>query len=162
MNDDQVLREQLLALLNGGNAHMTFDEAVGGFPMDGINTRVPNGSYTVWHVLEHMRIVQWDILEFVRNPDHVSPVFPDGYWPAPDKMGTVTSWKKSIKSFRANLESLKEIVGDPKTDLFGPIPHARDYTVLREILLAADHNSFHVGEFIEIRRILNLNPVKEY
>lgn len=160
--NDEVLREQLLALLNGGNAHMTFDEAVGGFPMDRINTRVPNGSYTVWHVLEHMRIVQWDILEFIRNPDHVSPDFPDGYWPAPDKTGAAASWKESIKSFRADLKSLKEIVSDPKTDFFGPIPHARDYTVLREILLAADHNSFHVGEFIEIRRILDLNPVKEY
>jgi hypothetical protein len=163
MKDDQVLRDELLALLSGGNAHMSFDEAVADFPVEGINANVPNGSYTVWHVLEHMRIVQWDILEFVRNPNHVSPDFPGGYWPSTGEIGDPTSWKKSIRGFKADLDALKEIVNNPKTDFFRPIPHAREgYTVLREILLAADHNSFHIGEFVSIRRILGLNPVKEY
>lgn len=162
MTGNQVLQRELLALLSGGNAHMNFDEAIADFPMEGINTRVPNASYRVWHVLEHMRIVQWDILEFVRNPSHVSPDFPDEYWPLPDKMADAASWKRSAEGFKSDLETLKGIVGNTKTDFFGPIPHAKEYTVLREVLLAADHNAFHLSELILLRRILNLNPVKEY
>ncbi|OPY64213.1 MAG: DinB superfamily protein [Syntrophorhabdaceae bacterium PtaU1.Bin034] len=158
----KILREELLALLEGGNAHMSYGDAVAGFPMEDINRRVPHGSYTMWHLLEHMRIVQWDILEFTRNPEHVSPDFPDGYWPAPDKKATPAMWDKTVKGFRDDLDAIQGIVRDPKTDFFGPIPHARDYTVLREMLLVADHNAFHVGELVALRRVLNMNPVKEY
>ena len=87
MNTDKIMRKELLALLRGGNAHMTFDDAVSGFPMEDINRKVPHGNYTVWHLLDHMRMAQWDILEFVRDPRHVSPEFPGGYWPAPDQAG---------------------------------------------------------------------------
>jgi hypothetical protein len=160
--DDKVLREELLALLAGGNAHMGFADAIKGFPMEAINTRVPNGTYTVWHLLEHMRIVQWDILEFVRNPKHVSPDFPDGYWPPPDKMAKPADWKKTAKGFQGDLEAMQGIVQDPKTNFIDPIPHAKEYTVLRESLLVADHNAFHVGEFVALRRVLNIKPVKEY
>lgn len=160
--EDKVLREQLIALLRGGNAHMNFTEALSDFPPGEINRRVPNASYTVWHLLEHMRIAQWDILEFVRNPDYESPEFPAGYWPKVDEMARTAQWKKTIKKFSADLEEIEGLVKDPKTDLFKPIPHAKDYTVFREILVVADHNAFHVSEIIAIRRILNLNPVKEY
>lgn len=162
MNPDEVVKKELIAYLEGGNAHMSFDDAVSGFPMDGINQRVPHGSYTVWHLLAHMRIVQWDILEFIRNPGHVSPDFPEGYWPGPDEKATSAVWEKTVEDIRNDLQAIIDIVKDPKTDFFGPIPHARGYTIFREMLLVGDHNAFHVGELVSIRRILNLNPVKEY
>lgn len=162
MGSDRIIREQLTAYLKGGNAHMSFDDAVSGFPMDAINTRVPHGSYTVWQLLAHMRLVQWDILEFVRNPGYISPDFPDGYWPKPDETATPSLWQKTAESFRADLQAMVDLVKDPKTDFFSPIPHAKGYTIFREVLLVGDHNAFHVGELVSIRRILNLNPVKEY
>jgi hypothetical protein len=162
MKADKVLREELIALLRGGNAHMSFDEAVSGFPLKEINRRLPNASYTVWHLLEHMRIAQWDILEFVRNPDYVSPDFPDGYWPKPDEKATPAQWKKTIREFSTDLAEFEKLVEDPETDFFNPIPHAKDYTVFREVLLAADHNAYHVSEIVAIRRLLNLKPIKEY
>lgn len=162
MNPDKVLRKELLALLRGGQAHMSFDDAVAGFPMEEINREVPNGSYLMWHVLEHMRITQWDILEFVRNPYHVSPDFPDDIWPKPGAKATPAEWNKIVKAIRSDLKGVEAIVSDPKTDFFSPIPHAKEYNIFREILLVADHNAFHLSELISIRRILNLNPVKEY
>ena len=162
MNSDKVLRKELLALLKGGEAHMGFDRAVSGFPMKDINTRVPQGTYTVWHLLEHMRIAQRDILEFVRDPGYSSPVFPDGYWPRPDEMATPDLWKKTVKDFSADLKAVQEMVRDPKTDFFSPIPHAQGYTVFREILLVADHNAYHVAELVSLRRVLNIKPIKEY
>ena len=162
MTDNAVLRKELKALLRGGNAHMGLDGAVSGFPMGEINRDVPNAGYKVWHVLEHMRIVQWDILEFMRNPDHVSPEFPGGLWPEPGAKATPARWRKIVKAIKEDLKALEDIASDPKTDFFGPIPHARGYTVFRELLLAADHNASHLGELVTIRRILNLKPVKEY
>lgn len=162
MNANKIIREQLVALLRGGNAHMSFDEAVSGFPLKNINRRLPNASYTVWHLLEHMRIAQWDILEFVRNPDHVSPEFPEGYWPKVDEMASTAQWKKTVKDFRSDLKAVADIVKAPGTDFFSPIPHAKDYNILREILLVADHNAYHVAELVTLRRVLNMKPIKEY
>lgn len=161
MNNEKVLRKELLALLEGGNAHMDFEDAVGGFPMEGINTQVPNGTYTVWHLVEHMRIVQWDILEFVRNPKHVSPGFPEGYWPKPEETASPVIWRKSVRGFLTDLDGFIKMVRNPRTDFFSPIPHAKDYTIFREILLACDHNAYHVGELASLRRVLNLEPIKE-
>ncbi len=161
-DSDGVLRRELLALLRGGNAHMSFSDAVSGFPMDDINEPVPQGTYLVWHLLDHMRIVQWDILEFVRNANHVSPDFPAGYWPAAGEKATATRWKKSVADFEKDLAAVIEIVADPKTDFFAPLPHAKDYTVLREMLLVADHNAYHLGELVSLRRVLDMKPIKEY
>ena len=133
MSSDKVLRKELGALLRGGNAHMSFDKAVSGFPMEDINTQVPQGTYKVWHLLEHMRIAQWDILEFVRNPAHVSPDFPEGYWPGPDETATPAGWSKIVKAFQTDLKAVEAIVSDPKIDLLAPLPHAKEYTFLREI-----------------------------
>ncbi len=162
MKADKVIREELTALLRGGNAHMSFDDAVSGFPLKEINRRLPNATYTVWHLLEHVRIAQWDILEFVRNPDHVSPEFPGGYWPKPGETATPARWKKTVEEFGADLEAFVDLVNNPKADFFQPIPHAKDYTVFREVLLAADHNAYHVSEIVAIRRLLDLKPIKEY
>ena len=162
MSENQVIRIELLALLKGGNAHMTFDDAVSGFPLEEINRKVPNGNYTIWHMLEHMRITQWDILQFVVNPEHISPEFPAGYWPDPKATATAAQWKKTVADIRAGTEAVEKLVNNVHIDFFSPIPHAKGYNIFREILLVADHNAFHLSELITLRRVLNLNPVKEY
>ncbi len=158
MNADKVLREQLLALLRGGNAHMNFDQAVADFPLDHINTKPPTVPYTSWHLVEHIRRAQLDILEFIRDPDYVSPEWPSGYWPTQDATTDQAGWEKSILDFRADLESIKEMVKDPRTDFFSPIPHAPGYNIFREILLVADHNAYHIGEFAILRQVMSTWP----
>ena len=133
---------------------MGFDNAVKEFPMEHINTRPPNVPYTPWHLLEHIRLAQWDILEFTRDPDHVSPPWPEGYWPSPDEEADAAMWQKTLQDFRADLASLQEMVEDPNTDLESDLPHAPGYTVLREILLVADHNAYHIGEFAILRQVM--------
>ena len=162
MNSEKVIRQQLIDLLKGGNAHMTFSDAVSGFPLKEINRKLPNASYTVWHLLEHMRIAQWDILEFVRNPGHISPEFPAGYWPREDERATPAQWRKIVKGFLNDLKAMQELIRDPETDLFGPIPHAKDYSIFLEVLTLADHNAYHVGELVCLRRVLSMKPIKEY
>ena len=154
MHSDQVVREQLLALLRGGNAHMSIEQAVAHFPAEHFNTKPANVSYTPWHILEHMRIAQWDILEFIRIPDHVSPQWPSGYWPGPEETADKVHWDKTIGLFLSNLQTLRDMVVDPDKDLYAPIPHAADYTIFREILVVADHNAYHLGEFAILRQVI--------
>jgi hypothetical protein len=153
MSEDEVVRNQLLALLRRGNAHMSFDEAVADFPPDRINHRPPNVPYTPWHLLEHIRITQWDILEFMRDPDYVSPEWPTGYWPDPDQKADASQWAATIERYRADVEALQEIVTDPATDLYAAMPQGEKYNILREILTVADHTSYHVGEFAILRQV---------
>lgn len=155
MSNDQVMREQLLALLRGGNAHLTFNQAVADFPMESINRQPPNVPYSPWHLLEHLRITQWDILEFVRNPDHLSPDWPAGYWPDPGEQANEARWQETLAFFRADLQAIESLVADPQTDLLASIPHAPDYTIFREILLVADHNAYHIGEFAILRQVMD-------
>lgn len=154
--DTNVLRNQLLALLEGGNAHVTFEHAIADFPIDQINTRVTEIPFSAWELIEHMRIAQFDILDFIRNADYVERKWPDDYWPPKDKEANGEIWNRTIKSFNDDLTALKECVKDPKTDLTNPIPHAPDYNILREILLVADHNAYHTGQIIFIRRALKI------
>jgi hypothetical protein len=134
---------------------MSFDQAVADFPIERINSLPPNVSYTPWHLLEHIRIAQWDILEFTRDPDHVSPRWPEGYWPSPDEQADEVKWETTISDFRADLRALQDMVEDSSTDLYAPLGHATDYTVLREILLVADHNAYHIGEFAVLRQVMD-------
>jgi hypothetical protein len=154
MDDSSVYREQLLQLLSGRNAHFTFEDAVKAFPMEFINTKPPNVSYTPWHLIEHLRLAQWDILEFVRDPDHVSPKWPEGYWPDPDAEADASDWQQTIDSFNTDLQAMAAIAQDPDIDLQAELPHAPGYTYLREILLVADHNAYHIGEFCILRQIM--------
>ena len=156
MDPDKVVRDQLLSFLRGGNAHLTFDQAVADFPPDHINVQPPNVSYTPWRLLEHIRIAQGDILEFIRDPDHVSPRWPEGYWPPSGEKADEAKWGKTITDFHADLQALQDMVQDPATDLYAPIPHAREYTVFREILLVADHNAYHIGEFAILRQVMDI------
>ena len=155
MTSDQVVRQQLLALLNGGNAHMTFEQAVADFPAEHFNTRPLNIPYTPWHILEHLRIAQWDILDFIRNPDYITPEWPKEYWPDPEAIAHQKQWDKTINSFLENLQSLRDIVSDPETDLYAPIPHAPDYNIFREMLVVSDHNAYHIGEFAILRQVMS-------
>ena len=154
MQDDQVLREQLLELLREGDAHMSFDEVIADFPHDHMNAHPPHVPYTPCHLLEHLRITQWDILEFIRNPAHISPAWPKGYWPDSDQQTDTSGWNITITAFQQDLQALQTLVADPMTDLTAPLPHQPTYTILREILLVADHNAYHIGEFAILRQVM--------
>jgi hypothetical protein len=154
MKDDQVIRQQIVQLLDGRNAHYTFDDAIEQFPMEHINTRPPDVPYTPWHIIEHLRISQWDILEFMRDPDHVSPNWPEGYWPSPEATTDEEQWQESIDQFHTDMESIKELAMNSEIELSAEIPHAPGYTYVREFLLVADHNAYHVGEFAILRQIM--------
>lgn len=153
-NNDQALRKHLLSLLGGRNAHIGFDDFVKDFPVASCGRKIEGLPYTAWQVLEHMRIAQWDILEFSRDGAHVSPKFPDGYWPNPDKAGTAALWNETVEKFRGDLKQMEELVADPATDLFARIPHGKGQTILREALLIADHNAYHLGALLVIGRLL--------
>jgi hypothetical protein len=154
MKQDEVVREQLLALLRGGNAHMSFDQAVADFPMEQVNTQPPGLPYTPWRLLEHIRIAQRDILDFIRDPAYVSPEWPEGYWPSQGEEADETRWRQTIEGLRADRRELEKIVSNPDTDLSAPMPQGQKYTVLREILVAADHNAYHIGEFALMREAM--------
>jgi hypothetical protein len=154
MDTNQSLREHVLYLLRGGGAHLDFEAAIAGLPRELRGARAGAVPHTPWRLLEHMRIAQWDILEFSRNARHVSPSFPDGYWPVGDAPPDDSAWDRSVASFRADLAAMQSLVADPSTDLFAPIPHGDGQTVLREALLVADHNAYHLGQLIVVRRLL--------
>jgi hypothetical protein len=149
-----ALRDHLLYLLRGGGAHLDFDAAVADLPPNLRGAKPAGQPHTPWRILEHLRLAQWDILEFSRNPRHVSPPFPDGYWPAGDVPPDAGAWDKSVAAFRADLKAMQDLVADPATDLFAPIPGGQGQTVLREALLVADHNAYHLGQLVLLRRLL--------
>ena len=152
--EEQALRQHLVELLKGGSAHAKFEEAVKDFP-ERLRGKKPEGQpHTAWRLLEHMRIAQWDIVEFSRNSRHVSPEWPEGYWPEGDAPPSAAAWDKSVKQFRADLKAMQELVQDAQTDLYARIPWGDGQTILREALLVADHNAYHLGELLMVRRLL--------
>ena len=154
MDNQAALRHELIENLKAGNAHAGFQEAIKDFPAE-IRGKRPKGSpHSPWELLEHMRIAQWDILEFSRDPNHVSPSFPDGYWPTSEEPPDEKAWDRSVNSFCADLHALCALVADEGTDLFARIPHGTGQTILREALVAADHNSYHLGQLLLLRREL--------
>jgi hypothetical protein len=153
-NNDQALREHVLYLLRGEGAHVSFEDFVADFPAGKCGQRVEGLPYTAWQVLEHMRIAQADILEFSRDAKHVSPPWPEGYWPKQDQLGTPELWQETIAKFRADLQQMVDLVSDHSTDLFAKIPHGSGQTILREALLVADHNAYHLGALLVISRIV--------
>ena len=153
-NGDAALREHVLELLTGGHAHATFEQAVKNLPLE-LRGKVPNGAeYSPWQLLEHLRIAQRDILEFSRNAKHQSPKWPEGYWPREKAPQDEKDWDKSVRAFKKDLKELCALVEDKKTDLFAKIPHGDGQTVLREALLTADHNAYHIGQLVLVRRLL--------
>jgi len=152
--DENALREQLRKVIAWGDAHVDWPQALKGFPPKLRGVRPKGAPHSAWELLEHVRIAQWDILEFSRNPKHVSPDWPSGYWPQSAAPPSSAAWARSVKAFLRDRKRFQQFVADPKTDLFVPIPHGSGQTVLREILLAADHNSHHLGQLILVRRLL--------
>ena len=154
MKNDKELREHLIYLLQDGGAHANFDAAVKDMP-PALRGKKPEGAeHTPWELLEHLRITQWDILEFSRNTQHRSPDFPAGYWPKEAAPPSDKAWDKSVATFRAELKAMIDLINAPATDLFAKIPHGDGQTILREALLTADHNSYHIGQLVLVRKLL--------
>ena len=156
-SNDSALRKHLVELLRGGQAHLTFDDAVKGIPASLRGKRPRAVAHSPWELLEHLRIAQWDILEFSRNPKHKSPDWPEGYWPESPEPPTRNAWKRSADAFRADLDAMIALVSNPKSDLFAKIPHGDGQTLLREALLVADHNAYHLGQLATVRHQLLQN-----
>jgi hypothetical protein len=149
---EQVLRSQIVELLNGGHAHADYSGALQSFPFDKAGARVGSIRHTAWQILEHLRISQWDITEFSKGPGHVSPEFPDGYWPKTDTPPDEATWKRSIAEFLAHLKGMQDLVADSSSDLYTPFPHGDGQTLLREALISMDHSSYHLGQILLIHR----------
>ncbi len=156
------LRQHVLYLLRGGGAHLGFDDVIGDFPPKLRGEKAPGAPHTAWQLLEHLRIAQWDILEFTRNPQHVSPEFPAGIWPKTTAPPSEKAWDESIQTFRADLEVMQTLVEDPETDLYARIPHGEGQTILREALLIVDHNAYHLGQLVLLRRLLGAWEEKKW
>ena len=153
-SNDAALREHLVNLLTMAQAHVTVERAVKGFPVE-LRGKTPKGAeHSAWQLLEHLRIAQWDILEFSRNPRHESPKWPEGYWPKDKTPPDDKAWDRSVRAVKRDLKAMCELVRDAKTDLFAKIPHGDGQTILREAMLAADHNAYHVGQLVLVRKLL--------
>jgi DinB family protein len=149
------LQQHLLNLLDSKGAHASFDEALRGLSAELRGKKLKGFPHTAWQLIEHMRIAQWDILEFSRDAKHVSPKWPEGYWPQSSAPASDGAWKKSIAAFRHDLDDMKKLVADADVQqLYERIPHGDGQTLLREALLVADHNAYHLGQLVMLRKVL--------
>lgn len=154
MPENRALRRHLGALLTGEDAHLAWKKVIHGWPENLRGARPAGAPHSAWELLEHMRICQWDIYQFSRNPGHVSPEFPSGYWPASAEPPSASAWVESEKAFERDLKAMEKLVLNPKTELLARIPHGTGQTILREALVLADHNSYHLGQLAQLRKIL--------
>lgn len=152
MDHDKALREHLLELLKGESAHISLEAAIGDFPVEHINTRVDGSPHTAWQLLEHIRIAQWDILDFSTNAEYREMKWPDDYWPKDE--GTADTWNESVEQTLTDLQSMRDLVADESIDLFAKISHGSGQTILREAMLVADHNTYHLGQIMLIKKSL--------
>ena len=148
------VREQVIKLLRGGQAHLTLDDVLKDFPAKLRAVKPKSAPHSAWQLVEHMRLALWDILEFSRDAKHVSPPWPEGYWPKDERPPTDAAWKKSIAAIQRDIAAMEKLVENPKTDLYTKIPHGTGQNILREALLVADHNAYHVGQLMFLRRML--------
>jgi len=151
---DKALREQLHKMLASEDAHVGFERAIGDLPAE-LRGKVPAGApYSAWQLLEHLRLAQHDILDFCRNPKYAEMKWPDDYWPKSAAPSSATQWDESVSRFLEDRKAFQDLAADTKIDLFAKIPHGQGQTYLREILLAADHAAYHIGELVVVRRLL--------
>jgi hypothetical protein len=156
MTNDKSLRKHLVAQLDGGHAYAPFDKIIANFPPK-YRGKIPKGlPHSAWMLLEHLRLAQRDILDFSRDPKYVAPKWPDDYWPKTSSPPSATAWNKSVKAFQEDSVAMKKLISSPKIDLFAKIPWGDGQTVLREALLIADHNAHHLGQLIDMRRLLEI------
>jgi hypothetical protein len=151
---NQELRDHLVYLLRKDGAHAGFEKTLAGLPAELRGKKAPGLPHTVWQLLEHLRLAQWDILEFSRDRDHVSPEWPQGYWPKTEAPPDGATWDRTIEAFRKDLQAMADLVNDPATDLYAKIPWGDGQTILREALLVADHNAYHLGQIVSVRQAL--------
>ena len=152
--NEKLLREHLISALSGRGAHLDWKASFAGIPPKLRGVRADGMPHSLWELLEHMRIAQWDILEFSRDAKHSSPDWPEGYWPKTPALPTAKAWEKSLKLVARDLAAMQKLVANPKTDLFARISHGTGQTILREALLLADHNAYHLGQVVVVRRLL--------
>lgn len=159
---ERIARDELIFSLKQGDAHMGFDEVLAEFPLNHINTRPPNTAYTFWHVLEHLRFCQWDILDYVLNPDYKAAKFPEGYWPRPEERSDEARWQNTIAEFKTDLAKMVALIQDEHYDLFTAPPQVwkPHHTPYRCFMVIADHNAYHLGEIAILRQVLGLWPAK--
>jgi uncharacterized damage-inducible protein DinB len=150
MTEQGELRKHLLELLNGGSAHIGLEDALSDFPLDRINEKPGSSPHSAWDLLEHIRLAHWDIVEFSKDGRHESPEWPSGYWPK--KEGTSDEWKDALEKVFAGVKEMCDLVKDESNDLFAPIPHGGGQTLLREALLVADHNAYHIGQIMLVKK----------
>lgn len=158
MDKDKEVRKWLVKFLQGNQAYMSFDDAVAKFPTKHINTKAPNVDYTFWHILEHIRITQWDIIDFCTNPDYKYIKWPDDYWPKQDAKATKKDWDKTIKAIRSDLNEMTKLVQNPENDLYKPFAWGEGQHLLREAIMVAEHNAYHIGEFAVLRQVVGAWP----
>lgn len=154
MAQSDPLRQHVIKLLRMEGAHADFDATVDGFPPELRGKKIPGAPHTAWQLLEHLRLAQEDILDFSRNPDYEEKTFPDDYWPATEAPPDKHAWDASVAQFRKDLKAMEDLISDPKADLYAKLPHGSGQTLLREALLVADHNSYHIGQLMFVRRTL--------
>ncbi len=158
MAEPDLLREQLVRIVDGDDAHLPFDAAVRDFPPDAAARRPPNVPYTPWHLLEHIRRAQRDILDYIRDRSYLAPDWPDEYWPAPGAVPSPAEFAATIAGFRADRDALRELLADPSTDLLATIPGTPGHTILREMRIVGAHTAYHIGEFAILRQVMGTWP----
>ena len=156
LDPHRALRDHLVELLRGGHAHLIFKDALADWPAALHGAKPPGQPFTGWRLVEHIRISQWDIVEFSKNPKHKSPKWPAGYWPKDDAPPDTAAWDASVAQVERDRREMERLVLDRTTDLFAKIPHGTGQTILREALLVADHTSYHVGQLVLLRRLLGI------
>lgn len=152
-NEKQVLRKHLIESLTGEKAHITFDRVVDDFPIAAINERVEGIPHSPYDLLEHMRLAQADIIDFIKNPDYREMKWPDDYWPKAE--GTEEDWNHSIQNFLKDRDELIHFIEDDSVNLFASLPHAQDYNIFREIIIMANHHSYHTGQLLQLKRVFD-------
>jgi len=153
---DKALRDHVIFVLRGGGAHVGFDDTLRDWPLQFAGIKVAKFPHTAWMLLEHIRLAQWDILEFSRNSKYVSPKWPEGYWPESVGPPNEAAWKASMDACRNEMDAMDRLVADPKVDLYAEIPWGDGQTILREALLMADHNAYHLGQLMMLRKSLGI------
>lgn len=156
MDKEKILRDRLVYVLEGKGAHVQLTKVISDFPIE-FRGKKPSGvPYSAWQLLEHMRIAQWDILEFSRNPQHISPKWPEGYWPADAIPPNNLAWDNSIEQFLHDLKEMQDLVKNLSTDLYVDVPYGKGQNILREVLLVADHNAYHLGQLVMLRKMFGI------
>lgn len=154
MDDQSAIRELLIEQMTGRHAHVSFDQAIKGLQISDVGSRPEGLPHSIWELVEHIRISQNDILEFSRDPDYKSPSWPKGYWPENPEPGGKKEWEATIEAFHSDHEQMVELIKNPEKDLLMPLPHGSGQTLFREAMLIVDHNSYHIGQIIQVRRLL--------